>query len=110
VPDSYLSIAAIASDPYMSERVRACAAQQSELGSVDIDEPIAWTASERYVWAASPGWGEAWSYAIETHPPDPPDEFGNTTVYEPGKDDTVITDGQILATVQALAPAGSGKS
>jgi hypothetical protein len=58
VPDSYLSIAAIASDPYMSERVRACAAQQSELGSVDIDEPIAWTASERYVWAASPGWGE----------------------------------------------------
>jgi hypothetical protein len=55
----------------------------------------------RYVWAASPGWGGAWDSALAGHPDDP--------AYEPGRDPAVITDGMILATVQQLggtAPAG----
>jgi hypothetical protein len=98
--DAYLSISQIASDALMNERVRACAAQQNQLGSVTIPDVIAWTDDNRYVWAASPGWGEKWDSALATHPPvDEPD-------YRPGGDPAVITDGDILATVQSLgAPA-----
>jgi hypothetical protein len=45
------------------------------------------------VWAASPTWGEKWAYAEATH--DEPD-------YAPGRDASVITDSDIVATVQAL--------
>jgi hypothetical protein len=99
--DSYLAISAIANDDYMKERVTACATQQWHLGNVDlgVDGNNAynvgqWVETNRYLWAASPQWGEKWKYALDSHP-DEPD-------YEPGQDEAVITDGDILATVQAL--------
>ena len=93
--DSYLSIAAIASDFAMTERMKAAATQQVHLGEAPlIMDPQAWVISNRYVWASSPTWGEKWDYALAAHP-DEPD-------YEPGKDVAVITDDDILATVQAL--------
>lgn len=99
--DSYLSIAAIAGDAYMNSRVTACAVQQAHLGSVTLDDPAAWASANSYLWAASPGWGEKWTYALDSNPDDPG--------YAPGKDDAVITDADILASVQALAaPAAKG--
>lgn len=93
--DSYLGIASIANDLDMNERMRAAATQQVHLGEVSlIADPVAWVASNRYLWASSPTWAEKWDYALAAHP-DEPD-------YEPGKDPAVITDDDILATVQAL--------
>jgi hypothetical protein len=93
--DSYLSISQIATDVFMQQRLTACATQQSHLGNVNLGtDPSMWVMNERYVWASSPGWGEKWSYGLETHPDDPD--------YEPGRDEGVITDADILATVQVL--------
>jgi hypothetical protein len=97
MPDAYLSIATIANDPHMNERVRACATQQAHLGVRTIEDPAAWTAANRYLWASSPTWGEKWDYAVETHPTTP-----DEAPYQPGKDAAVITDEDILATVQSL--------
>jgi hypothetical protein len=100
--DSYVSISEIAADAWMNERMRACASQQVHLGTITID-PIQWVTDNRYVWASSPTWGEKWTYALATHPDDPN--------YQPGRDDAVVTDDDILATVQALAteaPADDG--
>jgi hypothetical protein len=93
--DSYLSIAHIASDSYMTSRMTACAAQQDQLGNVTLDDPGAWVSANAYVWASSPGWGEKWTYALDSHTDNP--------AYAPGNDEAVITDADILATVQALA-------
>lgn len=96
--DSYLSIAAIANDEFMQERMTACVTQQQHLGSINIGlanvaspyNAQAWVETNCYVWAASPDWGAAWDSALAG---------GNEA---PGKDPAVITDGQILSTVQAL--------
>jgi hypothetical protein len=101
--DSYLAIAAIAKDEFMIERMNAAVTQQQHLGNIDVNLPNVanpfsaqeWVNQNRYVWASSPSWGEKWTYALDSHPDDPS--------YEPGKDEAVITDGDILATVQALA-------
>ena len=98
--DPYLAIAAIAIDDYMNQRLNACATQQAYLED-NVTNPQAsldWVGQYRYVWAASPSWGEKWQYALDSHQgEDPP--------YEPGKDIAVITDEDILATVQALIGA-----
>lgn len=96
--DSYLSIAAIANDEFMRKRMVACVTQQQHLESIDVDLPNtptpynaqAWVEINSYVWASSPDWGAAWDSALAG---------GNE---EPGKDASVITDGMILSTVQAL--------
>jgi hypothetical protein len=101
--DSYLSIAQIASNECMRDRMNAAVTQQVHLGGVPLigtspaNDPLSWVGRNRYVWAASPGWGEAWTYALNTHS-DEPD-------YDPAKDEGVITDGMILSTVQALGNA-----
>lgn len=93
--DSYLAIDEMANDIHMNGRVRACACQQQLLGNVDLPpNPMTWVTEQRYFWAASPSWGEKWDYAKETHSEDP--------LYEPGKDAAVITDADILATVQSF--------
>src|SRR4051812_40391352 len=98
MPDAYLDISAIANDANMSERLNAAATQETFLGNVNLNPdpqaPLTWVITNRYVWASSPTWGEKWRYALDSHP-DEPD-------YEPGTDIAVITDGDILATVQNL--------
>jgi hypothetical protein len=97
--DSYLAIAAIATDEFMIERMNACVSQQEHLGNVDLGLPNLvgpyraqqWVQDYRYIWASSPSWGEKWDSALASDNP------------EPGKDSSVITDNDILATVQALA-------
>jgi len=93
--DNYLTIATIAADANLRERMTAAATQQAHLGSAPaITDPQAWVAENRYLWASSPGWGEKWDSAWQTHAGDP--------TYQPGRDPAVITDADILATVQAL--------
>jgi hypothetical protein len=104
--DSYLSIAAIAGDEYMTERLNACTTQQHYLGTIDLGDswgsspgaPLSWVVNNRYVWASSPGWGAAWESALAGDPD-----------AEPGKDPAVITDDMILAAVQTLAAPDRGR-
>lgn len=92
--DSYVAISEIASDAWMGERLRACASQESHQNGTPAD-PIQWVADNRYVWASSPTWGEKWDYAKATHEGD--------IDYQPGRDPAVITDADILTTVQGLS-------
>lgn len=96
--DSYLAISQIAGNGSMHERVVSAATQQVHSGNAPgIDDPIGWVTTNRYLWASSPTWGEKWDYALTTHALVPG--------YDPGSDVTVITDADILATVQALGVA-----
>lgn len=103
--DAYLAISEIANDQFMTERMYACATQQANLGNAPkitnayfgqsvTTAAISWVDQNKYLWAASPDWGAAWDSALAGHP--------NDATYEPGKDPAVITDAQILATVQSL--------
>lgn len=83
----YLTISTIAADQNMRQRVAACAAQEGEV------TPEHWSFNNSYRWAASPGWAEAWESAVAGNNP------------APGADPAVITDGQILSTVQLLRNA-----
>lgn len=88
----YASIATMAADDDLRRRVTACAAQLGE------PAPELWALSNRWEWAAQPGWAEAYDYAVAA---------GNA---RPGWDGAVITDGMILAGVTTLngdgAPSG----
>ena len=85
---AYSSISLLAQDYDFINRVASCAANEVS----KTYQPLQW-ASEHIWWvAASPGFGEAYQYALDTDPP----------VERPGWDPSVITDGQILAAVQGL--------
>lgn len=93
--DTYLSIAAIANSRLMYERVLACATEQAHLGNTPlISSPVNWVGENNYLWAASPGWGEAWVAAVAAHQ--------GEQNYKPDKDETVITDEMIRTTIQRL--------
>jgi hypothetical protein len=101
--DSYLTIAEVAGNTAMYQRMQACVIQQAHLGNVPlIEDPTTWVGVNSYLWASSPGWGEKWDYANATHPPEPVEGQPLTVVYDPGRDAAVITDADILATVQTL--------
>lgn len=85
--DTYWGINLVAHDSALQARVTACAAQQGEVSPVD------WAAANQFRWASQPTWAEKYEYALAT------------MVIEPGKDPAVITDGDILAAVQALREA-----
>jgi hypothetical protein len=81
---SYLGIYEMSQDPYLRYRITACAAQEN------VQTPDAWAYSHALKLAASPGWEAAWASALAAGNPNP------------GKDEAVISDGQILAAVQLL--------
>jgi hypothetical protein len=85
---TYLVQSQIGGNQAMFARVAQCAAEQ------DIPEPDMWTNLNRREWSAAPGWDAAWASALVAHE-DEPD-------YDPGQDEAVITDGQILSQVQAM--------
>jgi hypothetical protein len=91
---SYLTQTTIGDDPYMRIRVAQAAAQQG-VTDAGIDPDI-WATEWRRVWAASPGWDATWEQALVDH--------GNEPGYQPGMDETVILDENILAQVQAMMP------
>ena len=90
---SYLTVTTIRQDPWIRDRVAACAAVEELPG-----RPEEWFITHAWELAAQPGWAAAWEYALAAHPDDPD--------YLPGKDEAVITDAMILAAVQSIEEAG----
>lgn len=82
----YYAIAQMSQDADLTARESACAAQ--EVPGVD---PYGWTIARTLTLASQPGWDAAWSSALAG---------GNE---HPGRDESVITDGMILAAVQAIS-------
>jgi len=94
---SYLTQGAISDNVAMRTRIAQAYAGESD-GSVEPDQ---WTYEKRRVWAAAPGWDTAWEYSLNTHPDDGDPA---TPPFDPGTDEAVITDAQILSQVQAMLP------
>ncbi len=94
---SYLTQDKIASNGAMNRRVAQCVAQEAASPLTDPDQ---WTYDHRRQWAAAPGWAESWESALVSHPNDPDAPPG--TDYDPGSDEAVITDSQILSQIQGM--------
>lgn|SRR5262245_14923581 len=92
---SYLTQSDIAVNYSMRQRVAQCAAGEANwiATAAQADQ---WTAENSREWAASPGWADAWEYALATHSNNP--DAG----YDPGSDEGVITDGMILSAIQPM--------
>lgn len=86
----YLTQTKIATDFDVRARVAAAAATEG-VTDAGID-PNVWADEWRLVWAAAPGWSDAWDSAIAGGIPNP------------GANESVITDLQILSQVQAMKP------
>jgi hypothetical protein len=93
---SYLTQNEIANNFAMQNRVAQAATSEALPDGVSADE---WMVDHRRTWAAAPGWDAAWESAKVSHPDDP-DAPG--THYDPGEDESVITDGMILSQVQSM--------
>ena len=83
---SYSAQAQLSADGDFTNRVAACAAVEVDTP----DQPTAWARDNIWRIAASPGFADKYEYAL------------NTDVENPGADPAVITDGDILAAVQAM--------
>jgi hypothetical protein len=76
-------------------RITACAAQElAAVGNKQAATPQYWVDAHLWQLVVSPGWPEAYSYAVSTN------------VVRPGWDPGVITDAMILAAVQPLVQSG----
>lgn len=73
------------------KRVTACVAMEGE------PSPSAWVSEHQWALSTQPGWGEAWASFLVSN------QVSNVT--DPGDREDVITDGMILASVQALRAA-----
>lgn len=119
---SYRTQAQLAKDFDILERVTACAATQL------VADPATWASSHQWHLSAEPGWDAAYAYAIASREaasssPAPTLTAGDREASEEasrlaaqiaeasqyaaprpavGADETVITDGMILAAVQAI--------
>lgn len=82
---SYQTIALIAQDADLRQRLIACAAEQAKNTT-----PGHWIDQRLWLLAATPGWGDKWASALAGSNP------------RPGWDESVITDGDILAAVQPM--------
>ncbi|MCS3426735.1 hypothetical protein [Leucobacter aridicollis] len=84
---SFYTQALIAADQDIVLRVTACAARER------VQDPHSWTAQRMWEFSAQPGWREKYASALASG------------VQDPGRDEWVITDADILAAVQSiLAP------
>lgn len=82
---TYASIAAITQSNSLFQRLTACAAQQKR------EKPYPTWVSDR-IWdiAVSPGWADKWASAIAAG------------IENPGADESVISDADILAVIQPM--------
>lgn len=86
---TYNSVAAIQRDNDLRLRLSACA----QIEGVGDGNPWGWVDMRMWIFAATPGWGAKFLYALDVHKTD--------EEYRPGYDEAVITDLDILAAVQA---------
>lgn len=81
---AYADISLLASDSDFIQRTRACASTEGEA------DPVAWSNDHNWQMASIPGFGDKYAYAVDINVP------------RPGWDESVISDGDILAAVQSL--------
>lgn len=81
---AYSDVALLEGDSDFRQRTRACVSQEGEL------DPIGWSNEHSWQMAGTPGFGDAYAYAL------------NAGVERPGNDPAVISDPMILSAVQAL--------
>ncbi|HEY7414513.1 MAG TPA: hypothetical protein VH593_04925 [Ktedonobacteraceae bacterium] len=86
---AYYDISLLASDGDFAQRTMACYATET-LEKTDVENPSAWWSNHNWDMAAMPGFGDAYASGIAGG------------VENPGRDPSVITDGQILSAVQAI--------
>ena len=86
---SYNAIAAAAADPHLKARVAACFAQQT----TGTEQPEALASVHMWRIVANGPIADAYSYAVATDVPNP------------GKDEAVVTDANILDAVAAIVAA-----
>lgn len=88
---SYNTVADMTDSTSLTRRLSAAAAQEQAAGAVlDPLDPGVWAETYRWHLVSAPGWADAWASAEASGNPDP------------GHDEAVITDGQILSQVQAV--------
>lgn len=94
---SYLTQSQMARDYDLIMRVAACAATEGI-----INRPESWADDRRVVIMASPGWAGKYASAQATR-----DQWDGTGTQPPppGENEAAITDGDILAAVQAIITA-----
>jgi hypothetical protein len=81
---AYSDIALLSADNDFTLRSRACVATEGE------SDPVGWVNSHIWQLAATPGFGDKYGYAVLTG------------IVRPGNDQSVISDGDILSSVQAI--------
>ena len=84
---SYLTQATMEADAFLRSRITAAAADEGDA------DPVAWLLGNSWAVVVAPGWDDAWESAVAGD------------VENPGADPGVITDGMILAQVQAVRGA-----
>lgn len=89
---AYYEQSLLSNDSQFRDRIAACAAVEVELGET---HPLTWAGENQWMIAASPGFADKYSYALETG------------VQNPGRDTSVISDNDILAAVQSLSVPAS---
>lgn len=85
---AYYDVFLLTQDVDFQARIAACYAVETEAG--DGENPNAWSIDHIWDMAAAPGFGDAYASAVAG------------AVENPGRDQAVISDGQILAAVQHL--------
>ena len=86
---AYFDLASLAQDWDFTQRIAAVATDEIDL----VDEhPLTWAQANQWTIASAPGFSDAYASAVAGEVPNP------------GRDPSVITDGQLLAAVQALFP------
>lgn len=86
---TYAHIAAITESPALFKRIKACAAEQKAAGPGALQQ---WVFDHLWLIAASPSWADKWAYALAANP----------DLEDPGAEEAVITDADILTVVQGI--------
>lgn len=89
---AYYDVALLATNNDFAQRCQACFAVED---TDHDDDPAVWWSAHAWHMAAQPGFGDAYASALVS-------DSAN-----PGRDQAVISDGQILAAVQTLDPKGT---
>jgi len=94
---AYADVAALANDADFNARTIACVATENTAGA-GYGDPGMWAAQHTWAMASQPGFGEAYASALAGG------------VERPGRDQSVISDSQVLSAVQTIAASESAQA
>lgn len=85
---AYYDVSLLAGDIDFNQRIAACATIEGIVGTDETSQ--GWASDHAWQLAATPSFGDKYAYALETG------------VVNPGRQQSVISDGDILSAVQAI--------